>query len=300
MMVALNRYRTGKHRATITTGIAWINAWHDPARLRSFREFDQYWEGARAAADKLGYRLEEFRLDADCSPRRLHQILRARGIHAILLPPHDSHPDWGDFPWQEYSVVRFGRSLEAPACHVVTSDQVTNTRLAFMAMRERGYERIGFVTDEQRFLQRGHLFMAGFLTAQREVPESLRLPVFALSENAVRQDAAQRKRWAAAFEKWVRNNKPDAILTDIDAVADLMADIDLPVPGPIGLAVTSVLDAKADAGINQHPEEIGRVGVLLLHSLVAEASRGIPEIFRQILVEGKWVDGRSLPLRRAP
>lgn len=297
MMVALNRYRTEKKHAPVTTGIAWINAWHDPARLRSFREFDCYWKGACASADKLGYRIEEFRIDVNCSTRSLHQILRARGIHAILLPPQDPHPDWGDFPWHEYSVVRFGRSLQAPACHVVASDHVANTWRAFTVMRERGYERIGFATDERRVFQRGHLFEAGFLVAQRTVEESLRLPVFALSENATRKGVADRKRWANALKRWVRDCRPDAILTDVEAVSDLMGDIGLPVPGPVGLAVTSVLDTKADAGIDQHPEEIGRVGMLMLHSLVTDGARGIPAIFRQLLVEGSWVDGESLPVR---
>lgn len=61
-----------------------------------------------------------------------------------------------------------------------------------------------------------------------------------------------------------------------------------------------ILDAKADAGIDQHPEEIGRVGFLMLNSLINDRSRGIPDIFRQILVEGSWVDGSSLPDKKEP
>lgn len=298
MLVALNRYRVGKGATEITTGIAWVNAWHNPTKLRGLGEFDHYWKGACAAAEKLGYRLEEFRIGEECSPKRLHQILRARSIHAILLPPHEEQPDWGDFPWEEYGVVRFGRSLQTPACHVVTSDQVANTWRAFTAMRERGYGRIGFVTDEQRVRHRGHLFEAGYLIAQRDVAEDLRLPVLALPESATRSGEAERKKWGATFGKWLKRHQPDAILTDLDVTIELMADVGLSVPGPVGLAVTSVLDAKADAGIDQHPEEIGRVGVLMLNSLIADGSRGIPKIFRQILVEGSWVDGESLPDRR--
>jgi urease gamma subunit len=69
----------------------------------------------------------------------------------------------------------------------------------------------------------------------------------------------------------------------------------LSVPEDIALAATTILDTNVNAGIDQHPEEIGRVGFLMLNSLINDGSRGIPKIFRQILVEGSWVDGSSLP-----
>jgi LacI family transcriptional regulator len=58
-----------------------------------------------------------------------------------------------------------------------------------------------------------------------------------------------------------------------------------------------VLDGGADSGMDQHPEEIGRVGMLLLNSLIHDGAHGIPAIFRQTVVEGRWVDGSSLPDR---
>lgn len=145
---ALANYRKGKSTAPITAPIAWINAWDEPAALRSHKEFDFYWKGAAATAEKFGYRLEEFQLGGHCKPRRLHQILATRNIHGLLLPPQLVHPEWGDFPWDEYSVVRFGRSLQNQCTHLVTADQVSNTMLAFEEIQKRGYSRIGFVTDE--------------------------------------------------------------------------------------------------------------------------------------------------------
>ena len=58
-----------------------------------------------------------------------------------------------------------------------------------------------------------------------------------------------------------------------------------------------MLDGNADAGIDQNPEEIGRVGLLTLVALVNDHDCGVPLNSRQILVEGTWVDGSSLPRR---
>ena len=293
MLSALASYRRGKRSQPITAEVAWINAWPDPAQLRKHREFDFYWQGAFKAADKFGFRLEEFHLGAECGPRRLHQILSTRGIRGILLPPHQIEPDWQDFPWEHYSVVRFGRSLHHPACHIVTADQIANTILAVQQIHAKGYRRIGFVTLEGDFSRRGMQFELGFLGGQRIIRDSEPIPVLVLT----RTNPATRRK---AFTTWLETYRPDAIVTPDPAIRQLLQQSGKSVPGDFGLAVTSVLDGGADCGIDQHPEEIGRVGFLMLNSLISDRSTGIPAIFRQILVEGSWVDGQSLPNRTPP
>lgn len=288
MLTALSQYRRSKATTPISAVIAWINAWNPAKKLRSYKEFDMYWIGASKAAAKFGYRLEEFQLDEDYSTERLHQILTARGIRGILLPPQRPHPDWGSFPWEQYSVVRFGRSLKNPATHVVTADQVANTMVAFQKIRERGYQRIGFVTHEINSLERGHLFEAGFLMAQRTVPAKQRLPICVIGEGP-------RTGRAEAVTAWRKRHHPDAIFTDTGDMPDILKRAGIRVPRDVALAVTTLLDSSANAGIDQHPEEIGRVGFLMLNSLINDGARGIPPIFRQNLVEGAWVDGSMLP-----
>lgn len=288
-LTALANYRKGKSETSTPAGIAWINAWPDPSKLRSYREFDLYWKGASAAAEKYGYRLEEFRLGEDYPPQRLHRVLSTRGIRGLLLPPQDPQPEWDDFPWSGYSVVRAGSPLQSPRCHLVTADHLANMMLAFEKIRERGYKRIGFVTDG-RETPRGHLVESGYRTARRLVDESDRVPVLVM--NAFQQ--AEHQEVLAA---WLANHKADAILTNMAGLPAMLESIGLRVPEDVALAATTVLDVDVDAGIDPHPEEIGRVGFLMLNSLINDGAHGIPAIFRQTLVEGSWVDGESLPDR---
>ena len=99
--------------------------------------------------------------------------------------------------------------------------------------------------------------------------------------------------------RWLKREKPDAILSEHPRMYDLLTKCGLRVPEDIGLATTTVLDGNADAGIDQHPEEIGRVAVLQLLSLIHDNDCGIPRIPREILVQGTWVDGLTLPLRQS-
>lgn len=291
MLHALAIYRNRKTAPAIHAALAWINAWPQPEDLRRFKEFDLYWKGASECAEKFGYRLEEFRLDKQMTAKRLHQILRARSIRGILLPPHGSlQPDWRDFPWEDYSVVRFGRSLKFPEAYLVTADQLANTFMAVNKMRERGYHRIGLIAQHVSHDPRGPHFVAGFLAAREQFDDAKSLPIFQIEE-PVTDDVVAR------FRNWMDREKPEALLCTVDH-RELLHGAGYCVPGDIAVAVTSVLDGGADSGVDQHPEEIGRVGMLLLNSLICDGILGIPAIFRQILVEGSWVDGSSLPHRR--
>lgn len=287
MAIALAHLRRVSDVRPVTAALGWLNFWKNPAELRSYAEFDAYWRGASAAAEKFGYRLDEFCCDGrHLSVGRLQEIVVNRGIQGLLLPPQRSEVDLSSFEWSRFSTVRFGRSVESPRLHLVTADQVASALKAFRAVRELGYRRIGFL--EGGSYLRGARFSAGFMLAQQFVPSGERLSLFCVDENNWRTSVP-------ALQRWMKRAKPDAILSEAPFAPDLLSLAGYRVPDDVGLAAMSILDGRSDAGIDQHPEEIGRVAVLLLISLIHDGDRGEPLLFREILVEGSWVDGSSMP-----
>jgi LacI family transcriptional regulator len=285
MLRALAQYRRGRSAIPIGAELAWINHWPNPKQLRSYREFDLYWRGAFDEAERAGFRLEEFLLDSQTSPARLEKILRARNIRGILLPPRgDMDPNYGDFQWDNFCIVRFGHSIPYPHAHLVTSDQLTDGLVAFENMWKNGYRRIGLITYTKAHTR----FSAGFFFGQMKWSPKTQLPTLILSQE--RDDEDLRR-----LESWLKRNKPDGILTDDAQVRGLLKKLNRKVPQDIGLAALSVLDGNADAGIDQNSEEIGRVAVQLVISLIHHNQCGIPKICREVLVEGQWVDGKTLP-----
>lgn len=291
MLTALSHYRKNKRDIPVHSAIAWINCWPVPRQLREHREFELYWQGASAAAEKFGYRVEEFIVGGEMPPRRVEEVLLARGIKGILLPPGSGQlglNNWSDFHWEHFSVVRFGRSWTFPNAHIVTSDQVGNTMLAFKSMREKGYRRIGFVTGQDSFPWA--LFEGGYLLSQAHVEPNVRLPLLTLKNSSTEKNLK-------TLVAWIKKHKPDAILSNVAALRGMLSRAGFRVPEDVALAAESVLDGNADAGIYQNPEEIGRVAFLVVMSLINDNANGIPPIFRQVLVSGRWVDGITLPSR---
>jgi LacI family transcriptional regulator len=294
MLASLCAYRQSKRSVTIQATLAWLNQWPDPKALRSLQEFAAYWRGARTTAESLGYRLEEFVLDSELSGERLRKIFLTRGVRGIVIPPHPSGFRLPDFDWSLFSVVRFGVSVEEPRVHVITSDQMKCAELAFTKVRERGYRRIGFVTSRLHDRNTGGNFRAGYLAVQDALlPVREHLEPLILEEREAKLDER-------ALRPWLRRYKPDAIITTDPRVHGMLTALGLQVPRDIAAAALSVLDGNFDAGVDQNSLETGRVAVRTLASLVQQNERGIPQYCRRILVEGKWVDGGSLPARKAP
>lgn len=291
LLSALAVYRAQMRPATIQNAIAWINCWEEPQRLRGdHREFDAYWRGSEAAARRYGYRLEEICWNHKHPPKKIEKVLLTRGIRGILIPPHPTRPDWGDFDWDKFSVVRFGLSVPEPHSHLVTSDHQQAGIMALKRISSYGYRRIGMVVPEHLDKNIGGSYTAGFYAAQklfrlREVKSLL------LTRAA---DAAHTEQKRREFSKWMKAEKPDAILTADPSVPCFVHELGYAIPNDVAIAGTG-LDVSADAGIDQCSEAIGRQGIEMLVNRINLNERGTPASPSRVLVRSRWCDGAMLP-----
>uniref|UniRef100_UPI003568FACF substrate-binding domain-containing protein n=1 Tax=Pontiella sp. TaxID=2837462 RepID=UPI003568FACF len=209
---------------------------------------------------------------------------------AAMARPQFSDPnaDYQQMPWQDYAIVRFGRSTAYPQAHYVTSAQTKNTVRAFEQIRAKGYQRVGFAGDSSKT----KTFHGGASIAQEYVPAEWRIPNLLFGPT---DDAPAR---IANLAAWLKQWKPEAVYTDNADMPDYLKTLGIRVPQDLGLATTSIHDTPIDSGMNQNPEEIGRTAVRNLVSLLNEQEYGIPPIRTEILVEGTWVDGTMLPEKK--
>lgn len=294
-LASLMVYRRGRKNVEISSSIAWVNHWAHPKDLRKHQEFDAYWRGATESAERFGYHLDELIWPEDCSAERFEKILLTRNIRGILIPPHQTQPDWGSFHWENFSVIRFGLSVRSPDSHVVTADQMRMVILAMTKICGYGYERIGFVVPKDFDIKLGGSFSGGFYAAQHMLDLKVKLPPLTTLAATVENNPA---RALKEFQAWYLKHKPDAILTTNIFTPDFVRQMKLSVPRDVALAGTSISDIALSAGINQNSLEIGRAAVESLVSLINNNDRGRPSAPRRILVEGFWQDGDSLPPRR--
>lgn len=293
MLQALSSYRRLGRPPAIQAALAWLCCWDPPEEMHTRKEFHAYWQGAKETAEKNGYRLEQFTPSPNMSLARIQQILIARGIRGVLVPPPQStfSGSLAALDWRDFAIVKFGHAFADLKVNLVTSAHVYNAILAFSMMTARGYKRIGFVTSDY-LMKRTH-FPSGFLRAQYDVPESSRVPILALSE----QDVVGKK--SEALGAWLKRERPDAVLTNLREVPSMLRSLGLRIPRGIAVAGLSVHDGNVDSGIDQNPLEIGKAACETVMSQIMHGNLGTLSCSRELLIEGSWVDGASLPDRRA-
>lgn len=288
----LAAYRRRKQTARFQGVIAWINHLDQPEQMRGYREFDAYWQGAKEAASRFGYQLDEIRWPVDCSAKGFERILLARGIPGMLIPPHHPNLDWGDFDWSKFSLVRFGMSVRNPDSNLVTSDQHRAVVMAVTRIHDYGYRRIRLIADPDFERTLGGNYYGAFSWAQRLLNLDPALPPHLIRNEiySVNPDTELR-----ALERWLKRHRPNAILTPMAPVPAMLQKLGYQIPKDIAVAGTSVLDLPLDTGIDQHSRAIGRIGVEMLVKQIHVNERGEPSDPCRILVESTWKDGKSLP-----
>ena len=192
----------------------------------------------------------------------------ARGIRGVLIPPHTAQPDWGDFDWSKFSVVRFGLSVSSPDSHLVTADQLRAVLMAVKKIADYGYQRIGFVVPAN-----SDRILGGFVGGFSSAGKSFKLPVVPplLTEERVYSERPEAAR--QLLSRWLKQNKPDALLTTLPEIPAMLRQLKYRIPADIAVAGTAV-DVPVDAGIDQHSEAIGRIAVETLISQINLNERG--------------------------
>jgi|SRR5579862_3177648 len=292
---ALTHLRITSKAKPIQAVLAWLNFWPEPKKLMENSLFGANWKGAVAAADALGYRVEEFICGGHAiTPQKLKTILVARGIRGLLLPPQRPAitREEFDFDWSQFAVIRIGRSVSYPATHVVSHSQAHDTIEACRRIRQKGYLRIGFVTTET--IRNNSLFAGGYLQAESMAPRKDQVPILVLSPDPTPPTADVLER----LDAWMKKHRPEAILSTENNMKSLLGAAGYRVPEDVGLAATSVSISDADAGTFENAEVVGRIAVQNLVGLMHRNELGIPESEQDILVRGTWQDGASLPERQ--
>jgi DNA-binding LacI/PurR family transcriptional regulator len=254
--------------------------WKEVTALSDFRR------SAEQRAEELGYGTEEFSLhEPGRSPRRLAQMLVARGIRGILVGSTGRHGSVVEFPWAKFASLAVGYSVENPALHRVVTHHYRNTRIALGKVAEAGYSRIGFITDRVLEATMEDLHLAAFLAYSQEIPAKSRVPALFHNEGGR----------VEGLRRWFDKYRPDVILSTSIGRAELTA-AGLRVPQDVAL-VKLLLWTEADglAGVRPGYERLGATAVNLLVGQLQHDDYGVPADPKIVQVEGRWCDGPSLP-----
>jgi DNA-binding LacI/PurR family transcriptional regulator len=242
--------------------------------------------GVEARARHLGYAIDKVAAEPFArNPARLTQLLQARGIAGLLLPPTRAPESVVDLlDWSQFASVAMTYSVREPQFHRVVPHHFHNAMLVVRELAARGYRRPAFVIHRSADLRANHA-LTGALACVRENNDAPP-PRFAADHDLT------------GLVPWCRRQRPDALVFSGVTLRDGELIERLTGAGlkDVGLAVMDYDYPcyKGVAGINQKAGLIGATAVDLLVAQLHRHERGVPRDPVVSMVEGSWVSDRSV------
>lgn len=291
---ALAAHRQQLHVRRDFSVIALVSNW--PTRDEWLRQASaqRLLAGATARARAYGYELQHFwARENGMTPARFSRVLVSRGIRGLILAPLE-HPDSTlNLDWEKFSTVTIERPLRYGHFHHIVPNYSADLRLAWTHLQERGYTRIGLVIEAALAERVAHQWEAAHAFEQsRGAPHSSPVPTLIVSGPNP----------SATIGAWLRQHRPDAVISRCNDVLAAAAALRLRVPRDLGYASLNVLDdAPGVSGILQHRDVMGAAAVDALHGLLHRNHRGPHPVAQGTQIDGSWHEGRTVGKRpRAP
>jgi Transcriptional regulators len=284
----MERVRAKKPSRTGTV-LAYLTAHEQRFSWKNSPTQRDYHDGAARRAHDLGYQLEDFWLrEPNMTDARLSRILRNRGIEGVIVAPLQ-HPGelFADFEWEHFSVVELGYSQRNLHHHRCCNQQFQSMMLLLDRLLQAGYQRIGLAMGPGEDERANHHWRAAYLTTLSLLPpkQTSNLPMLLAEDTTWTRDN---------FASWLRNTKPDVVVTVGTDVQTWLKELKLRTPQDIALANVDLNETMPHVtGINQNALRVGAASVDLLLSLMRTGERGLPATPRTLMVDGVFVQGRT-------
>lgn len=267
-----------------------LHGFPDPQLARSNPYHAEWVAGARERAGELAYIVDEIWMQQPgMSARRLSDIIRARGINALLIAPLPERRGV-QLDWDCFTAVTAGYSLVEPRLSRVVPNHQQVMIICLRHLAARGYRRIGLLLNEGMDPLVRFNLAAPFLWYQSQTPKSAQVPIFNLEAGA-----------RAQFLRWFKRHRPEALVSVNGSIVDWLGAAGFVAPADVGLVFSSRTVAPPGFScVDQQPRKLGAAAVDLLIGQMNRAEFGLPQNPKTVFTDAVWSEGTSLRQLRAP
>ncbi len=268
--------------------ISWITTFETEHGWEEHPVSVAYFKGALLRGKELGYRIEPmWAFSQGMGGARLSDVLQARGINGVIIPPTPNTDTELDLRWEEFATATIGYSFTQPKLHRTAANLPDAMATALQKCEQADYQRIGFVINAETDSRVNHSWMAAYLAWQHFIAKKHVVPIHYVPKNTpIERDLGA----------WLTKHKPDVVISPYREVYDWLPELfDKRVPEDIGFISLSKGDnGTAIAGINQQDEAVGAAVVDLIVGQLQRNEKGLPTTPKIVLTEGNWTDGQSI------
>ena len=250
--------------------------------------FVRFFEGASRRATTLGYRLDEFWIkEPGLTRSRIRRILKSRGVSGLVIAPMPQPVGHLSLDWDRYASATIGYTMAAP--HLDSSRNHHNhaMTLCLRRLKHLGHQRIGIALRPQSYTFSDDLFASRYLYHMHITGQKV-IPPFCLRGKEAQFNEKN-------FQVWFEINRPEALICMGDDVHYWCERMGVRVPEELSIVDLDIHDPRTGwSGIDGREEEVAAAAVDMVVQKLQENSLGIPKVPKSILVEGIWLEGKTL------
>ena len=286
VMSAIARKNTGN----VTAPIVLLSDWPTAQHWRNTQDsLDRFYRGLVSQAQKRGYCIEELWMRSPgMHPKRIDQILAARGTQGVIVFNYASAPATLEVDLSPYASAVWGRALVRPRIFAVDHDHHQGLFECLHQIKAQGYQRPALILHTDAHERTMHCWAAAYQFFIAQLPKNQQIPLWLIGPND-----------QARFRKWMKHYKPDAIISSHFVVLDYIASAGYSVPDDVGFAALFWRNKSHNvAGIDTRDEAQAAQTVDLVIEQIRTNTHGLPLYPETVLFDGVWREGPSLPLRQ--
>ena len=302
----VNRHNAASRAAKGYGTVAWVTNYptRDSWSAGSGTCFAIYRESAAERLARHGYQLEDFWLrEPGLTAKRASKILFSRGIRGLLICPLPTDRGHLSLDWDKFSAVSFGYSIVRPKLHLFTAAHYRAVIATMRELRSLGYRRIGLVISSGMDERMDRLWSSAYRSQMAIVPQSQSIPVLTYEDDHPRYRESYYLEGRKLFNTWFQRHRPEVVISTSHFLPQWADQLGYRIPDDLGV-VNPILQEKPEArgisGIVEATRQIGHAAAEFLVAMMQRGEYGIPECPQQILIEGKWFQGKTVKKTEPP
>lgn len=279
----MEHMRTFHSRVRMST-IAVIISDIRKADLKNFPRIVAFTRGVEEEAKKNGYGVDfMFLKDLGVTPKRLRDILIARGIKGVVVMPFQTGVGEFEMDISGFCVSTPGYSIIKPTINRACPNFLQMMDELLEQVCRLGYQRVGFIMTYGSGGIGHKLYSSSFLFYSTLIDESLRIPILRRRDVGV-----------VGIQKWMRKYKPDVVVSS-GMVYRILQDLGYRMPENLGFASLELLEDHGQAsGVDHRHDLVGSEALKLTFSDINLNHSGVPENPKVVLVDSHFREGNTL------
>lgn len=250
--------------------------------------------GIEIGAKLQGFDVEAFQInEGGVSPERLMQVIAARGIGCLIFEPFPRADVELEMDLSAFASLSLTGSLKSPNLNRVEIDHFSAFLLADQKLKQKGYDRMGFISDPLPLACHENRRRAAYLLAEEGLPPKDRVPELSLASDpsaAINQ-----------IKKWVEKYHPNVLISSVSKVPAYLRELGYEIPRDFGYIQLGLSENEGTTtGINPNWQEVGITAANQVIEALVTNNLGLPVFPRRTFIQPFWVPGDTLPQRFAP